>query len=94
MHPNDESVISWISRSQRRFEESQLGNYDWAGMFRDSKNDPRLDVADYMGPMEVRSVDNQRGWGTIATRDVKPGELLLVSKAFDYFTTKDETDGL
>ncbi|GAA5843194.1 hypothetical protein JCM9279_001890 [Rhodotorula babjevae] len=43
----------------------------------------RLDYRDYVGPIRVAQLKKRNGGrGVIATRDIKPGELLLVEKAF------------
>ncbi|OBZ76733.1 hypothetical protein A0H81_03834 [Grifola frondosa] len=82
-HPEDRAVVEWISRSRARLAESGSGKYDWAHMFRTSQKNVHLDVADYVGPIEVRPMQHRGGGrGVVATRDIKLGELLLVSKPF------------
>ncbi|PCH40833.1 hypothetical protein WOLCODRAFT_137031 [Wolfiporia cocos MD-104 SS10] len=82
-HPQDKDVEGWINRSQRRLEEMQFARYDWIGMFKESQRELRLDVADYIGPIQVTQLDGRGGGrGVVATKDISVGELLLVSKAF------------
>ncbi|KAH9912040.1 hypothetical protein B0H21DRAFT_774158, partial [Amylocystis lapponica] len=83
-HPDDKEIPAWIIRCQQRTRESRTGEYDWARLFKLSLTDPHLDdVADYQGPIEVRQVQGRGGGrGVVATRDIKVGELLLVSKPF------------
>ncbi|GAA5922204.1 hypothetical protein JCM3775_003529 [Rhodotorula graminis] len=53
----------------------------------------RLKLRDYVGPIRVAQLKKRTGGrGVIATRDIKPGELLLVEKAFavaDFGTLHD-----
>ena len=44
---------------------------------------PRIDAADYVGPVTTKQMlDKGGGRGIVTTRDVAPGELLLGVKAF------------
>jgi hypothetical protein len=45
-----------------------------------SSDTPRLDTADYIGPVEVKSIEGE-GRGLVTTRDVEPGEQLLCCRA-------------
>ena len=49
---------------------------------------PRLDVADFVGPVEIRSSPSGSR-GLHVTRDVATGELLLVSKSVSVASKKD-----
>ncbi|WVQ81853.1 hypothetical protein IAT38_003980 [Cryptococcus sp. DSM 104549] len=62
--------------------ERNEGRFDWLAMLEavHESGTPSLDVADFTGPVEVRATA-EGGWGLFVTRDVKRGELLLVSKA-------------
>ena len=82
-------LTQWISRCKQRILEQTTGDYKWAALFKewqvkyrkDSIPIPRLDIADYIGPIEVRAMDNRGGGrGVFATRDIKSGELLVCSK--------------
>jgi hypothetical protein len=87
---NDSALPStqWIARCKQRIREQSSGIYEWATLFkewqmkykRDSLPVPRLDIADYIGPVEVRViVERGGGRGVVATRDIKCGELLVCS---------------
>lgn len=76
----------WIARCKQRIREQSSGSYEWAALFtgwrekynKSSIHIPRLDIADYIGPVEVRAVAGRGGGrGVIATRDIKCGELLV-----------------
>lgn len=73
-------------RILRRLEEAEEANYDWSARFQlglDVHAHPRQDAADFLGPWKVERIAGRGGGrGAVATRDIKPGELLLVEKAF------------
>ncbi len=73
----------YVKKCMKRLDEAKSGNYDWLHMLEQSKDAeaPRLDVADYVGPVEIGNVPGKNK-GLIASRDIGKGELLLVSKAF------------
>ena len=63
------------------------GIYEWATLFKewwknykkDSLPIPRLDIADYVGPVSVRAMAERGGvCGVIATRYIRSGELLVL----------------
>ncbi|OBZ70100.1 Protein msta, isoform A [Grifola frondosa] len=82
IRPKEKSVVDWINRTRSRQVES-TGRYDWVSLLRMSKKGAHLDVADYRGPVEVRSMAHRGGGrGIAATRDIEVGELLVVSKPF------------
>ncbi|EOQ99448.1 hypothetical protein E3P92_02619 [Wallemia ichthyophaga] len=66
---------------KRRLERDE-GEFDVTELFKEKQRyiAPRLDVADYIGPIEVKDIDG-RGRGVLATQDVEPGTLMLVGKA-------------
>lgn len=82
---NKEAVTS-VLRMKARLKESNTGEYDWKGMFKigtDFSTKPRLDVGNFVGPIEVVDLKSKGGGrGIRATRDIKVGELLAVEKAF------------
>ena len=41
-----------------------------------------LDIMQYIGPLEARMTEDNRGRGLYATRKIKKGEFLIVEKAF------------
>ncbi|KAG9025957.1 hypothetical protein FRB95_009543 [Tulasnella sp. JGI-2019a] len=78
------SCQKWIEKCRDRVAETRDGAYNWTRLF-DLAGLPghRLDVADFMGPVEVVQIPSRGGGrGVVATRDIKCGELLVVSKAF------------
>ncbi|TBU47221.1 hypothetical protein BD309DRAFT_517231 [Dichomitus squalens] len=82
-HPEDLAAAPWIARCRARRAERHTGQYDWASLFRKAAKDIRLDVADYMGPIEVSQMTNRGGGrGVVAKRAIHTGELLLVAKPF------------
>lgn len=77
-HPQDSAAASWIQRCQARQVEKQTGQYNWVSMFHDAVKKIRLDVADYMGSMEVSQMMARGGGrGVVATKDIETGELLV-----------------
>ena len=70
-------------RCEQRINESNTGTFDMAQLYDEvyENRKRRLDVADYKGPIEVVDVPG-KGKGLVATRDIAPGTLLLVEKAF------------
>ncbi|TYJ51816.1 hypothetical protein B9479_007592 [Cryptococcus floricola] len=67
-----------------RMDEKQSGAYDWLAIFRESLEAgslAELDVPDYTSPAcNVDQIPGS-GRGILATRDIIPGELIMVSKA-------------
>jgi hypothetical protein len=80
-----------LARTSKRLRERDTGVYDFYAMFSDvvaGRPNPRLDVADFAGPVEIRS--SPSGSRSLhATREVEAGELLLVSKAISIASKKD-----
>jgi hypothetical protein len=55
--PKNVDAKTELNKAKRRLLESQTGNYDWKAMHSDVQNGKReLDVADYVGPIEVVDV--------------------------------------
>ena len=75
----------------RRIVEQEQGIYDWDYMWKEArKGITDSDHADYVGPIEVRSCQNSKcGRGLFVTKDVEPGELLLVERAFSAAFAKE-----
>jgi hypothetical protein len=80
----DEEIVALAERARARLREERTGTYDWRDVYgqcrRRGGHLVDVDVAEYVGPVEARRVGLSRGRGLVATRDVDPGELLLVSK--------------
>jgi tetratricopeptide (TPR) repeat protein len=70
-----------------RLDEQSTGKYNIVELY-NQYLDPkvyRLNIADYVGPVKVFQTSDRGGKrGIQVTRDVKPGELLLVTKAFGF----------
>ncbi|OSD04617.1 hypothetical protein PYCCODRAFT_1363850 [Trametes coccinea BRFM310] len=82
-HVGDSSVDSWLDRCRARLRESSTGIYDWPSLFRTAQRKIRLDAADFVGPVKVRRMKHRGGGrGVVTTKDVKTGELLIVTKPF------------
>ncbi|KAG8995510.1 hypothetical protein FRB90_000169 [Tulasnella sp. 427] len=77
------SSRQWIEKCHKRRQENETGNYNWVEMYNTSLSNPRLDVADYKGDIEVVAISSRGGGrGVVTTADVVAGQLLVVSKAF------------
>ncbi|RUS23993.1 hypothetical protein BC938DRAFT_474294 [Jimgerdemannia flammicorona] len=70
-------------RTLERIVEQQFGRYKVLDVFQEARltHPPRLDHADYVGPVHVVQVAG-KGRGIVATQDVRPGTLLMCSKAY------------
>lgn len=91
----DDPIEQGLERCRRRIQEQATGDYDDVGLFRQVQRDGlrRLDVADYIGPVEVAEYPGM-GRGYRTTRDVKAGEMLVVEKALARVEPeKSETEG-
>jgi hypothetical protein len=80
--PDAKEAQTGLRQSVDRLKEQAKGEYDYLALFLQvrEKNQPRLDIADYIGPVEIaRSCQTDRTLKT--TRAVKAGELLLANKA-------------
>ena len=72
-----------LARTSQRLRERDTGSYDLEAMFLDivaGGPNTRIDVADFVGPVEIRS-SHSGSRGLYTTRDVAIGELLFVNKA-------------
>lgn len=78
-----DTVRTWIKKCRNRMAESSDGIYDWTHLFDLANEKPaqRLDVADYLGPVQVVGMPSKGGGrGVVATRDIRCGELLVSSR--------------
>jgi tetratricopeptide (TPR) repeat protein len=75
----DDEVSRLADRARARLSEERTGCYDWRNVYVQCTTCDLPDVAEYVGPLDVREVPG-RGRGLVATRDVEPGELLLVAR--------------
>eukprot|EP01102_Stenamoeba_stenopodia_P001068 TRINITY_DN10941_c0_g1_i1.p1 TRINITY_DN10941_c0_g1~~TRINITY_DN10941_c0_g1_i1.p1 ORF type:complete len:803 (-),score=230.85 TRINITY_DN10941_c0_g1_i1:29-2401(-) len=80
----NEEAVKEIEKIKERLVESSEGRIDYQRLYHESQktNTPRLDCADYVGP--IRSViDHSKDYKKlVATKAIKPGTLLLCEKAF------------
>lgn len=77
-HQEDKDVTVWLEKAKRRIAEQTSGNYDWLKLFKEGGAYHRPDVANYVGPVEVREREGAPDVrGLFTTRDVKAGELLV-----------------
>lgn len=76
------NILATMKRAAHASKQANFGIYDdLDDYFRDGCNGFPPDCNDYWGPIEMRYVDGKRGRGLFLTKDVKEGELLLVSNA-------------
>ncbi|CRG90880.1 Desmoplakin [Talaromyces islandicus] len=84
-YPNLLEANDLLDKCLDRFKEAE-GNFNFIAMEDEAHGHgepPRLDHADYIGPVEIRECsDPAKGRGLFATRDIYQGELLLCEKAF------------
>ncbi|KAJ3055346.1 hypothetical protein HDU99_007580, partial [Rhizoclosmatium hyalinum] len=81
--PNSTDAVHGLQSSFLRIHESKTGDYNLQSLFQASQQPrARLDVADFIGPVQVFHTPTKGGGrGLRTTRTVKPGELLLAVKA-------------
>lgn len=80
--PSNKDAQSLSNKTRQRIREGEEGKYDWAALLKEARTPtPRVDVEDYVGPVQLAygNVSERKCWRT--SRDVKAGELLLASKA-------------
>lgn len=75
------SVKQLQEKIEARLAESEEGPeaLDWPRIYKDAQQTGSPDVADWVGPLEIRSFED-RGRGLCATRGIHAGEVLLVAK--------------
>jgi len=80
-----------LARTSKRLQERDTGVYDFRAMFSDviaGGPNPRLHVADFVGPVGIRSSPSGSR-GLYVTRDVAVGELLFLTKAVSIASKAD-----
>ncbi|PUU76843.1 hypothetical protein B9Z19DRAFT_1194466 [Tuber borchii] len=84
--PENKDAKEKLLRTFRRLQEQRTGEYEFLKMRNEVKEwgDKRgkLDCAEYVGPVRIGDAGG-KGRGLFTTRDVKFGDLLLCSKAFN-----------
>uniref|UniRef100_A0A914Z682 SET domain-containing protein n=1 Tax=Panagrolaimus superbus TaxID=310955 RepID=A0A914Z682_9BILA len=87
--PKNVTVGGDLKRATARLAEQKYGKYDFKAMLLQSKKQkPQLDVADYVGPIEIANIPG-KGRGIVATKNIKEGTLLAVEKAFSSGFSQD-----
>lgn len=83
--PKNVVIAGSIKRMEKRLDETKNGSHDFTKMFEagsQANPDCRLDVANFVGPIQVEKLAERGGGrGIVSTRDIKVGELLLVERA-------------
>ncbi|GAA5891420.1 hypothetical protein JCM8208_002621 [Rhodotorula glutinis] len=102
IHMRIKAARSRQAAAHKLKEQCESGVYDLLA-FEQARDTPlkppcdRLEYQNYVGPIRVAQLKKRNGGrGVIATRDIKPGELLLVEKAFtvaDYGTVLNTSIG-
>lgn len=86
-YPAKKETKAFLLKVDKRLYEKRTGQYDFEEMRRftglERKNEVvKLDYADFIGPVEIQD-SVAKGRGLFTTKDVKFGELLLCTKAFE-----------
>uniref|UniRef100_A0A914Q7I5 SET domain-containing protein n=1 Tax=Panagrolaimus davidi TaxID=227884 RepID=A0A914Q7I5_9BILA len=85
--PDNISSSTQIKRVSDRLAELNHGSFDFKKLCVETEESD-LDIADYKGPIEIADIPG-KGRGIIATKDIKEGTLLVVSKPFASGYKKD-----
>ncbi|GAA6024401.1 hypothetical protein JCM11491_003539 [Sporobolomyces phaffii] len=92
--PDSAEARAGVARVRKLLRQSKTGEFEWLELNRavntlDSRRD--FIVGDFVGTIEVKS-DAARGGGRgiFATKDIKPGDLLLVETSFATGRTKND----
>uniref|UniRef100_A0AC34FWL2 SET domain-containing protein n=1 Tax=Panagrolaimus sp. ES5 TaxID=591445 RepID=A0AC34FWL2_9BILA len=87
--PSNVSFSENLKRATTRLAEQKHGKYNFKAMHLESKKEKaQLDVADYSEPIEIANIPG-KGRGIIASKNIKEGTLIAVSKAFSSGYSKD-----
>ncbi|KAK6515119.1 hypothetical protein TWF506_007465 [Arthrobotrys conoides] len=79
-HPKQLTYAHLGRRAKERYEEMKFGKYNWRMMRQKaSRLESNLDYAEFSHPVKLKKTQNGRRIFT--TRDVKRGDILMVSKA-------------
>jgi hypothetical protein len=76
---NAADANDWLRRALSRIMEQKNGQYDWLKILLESQSNHAVDLAEYVGPVEIVRIPALQGRGMVATRDIKIGELLVSS---------------
>lgn len=87
--PEDKDVLGQLHRTNRRLTEQIDGEYDFAAMSGSAtKDNTALDHASFLGNTKVASAGDH-GRGLFATKNLAPGDIVLIEKAFHATFEKD-----
>lgn len=76
--PEYRDIDGWIARCHERVRESQTGVYDWTRVYKEVQTvGNKVDVSEFIGPIQVGISACGGGRGVVTTRAVKVGELLV-----------------
>jgi hypothetical protein len=76
----EQSIVKLLRVSNVAHEKSRSGDHDLMDFFFRGCIGDIPSYADFVGAIEIRRASSGHGqWGLFATKDVQPGELLLVS---------------
>lgn len=80
--PNNKELLCHLRRTEERVKEQQTGEYDFAAMSKSATKDHTvLDHASFLGNTKVAPAGD-RGQGLFATKNLAPGDIIMVEKAF------------
>jgi hypothetical protein len=78
---DSEPLRQGLQFAKDRIKETETGVYDWSALHQAAKKgDMNSEIGDYVGPIEEKDFPGF-GKGIVASRDVKAGEFLTVSRA-------------
>jgi tetratricopeptide (TPR) repeat protein len=78
LSPGNAEATAGMSRASARLRESASGRYEWTRLFKESQQHPRIDVADFVGPVRVEAIPNRGGGrGIVATKPIHLGDILV-----------------
>lgn len=92
--PRNAQASQLLGRTQSRCLEQTTGKYNFKQLQEEAKKlrPPHLDVATYIGPVEIRQTES-KGRGLFVTKAVKAGDLLLCEKAFSHAHINEGASG-
>lgn len=80
--PKDNDVSAHLDRTEKRLKEQNTGEYDFKAMSNSATKDHTiLDHASFLSNTKIASAGG-RGRGLFATKNVAPGDVIMVEKAF------------
>jgi hypothetical protein len=80
--PGDRDGLTLLSKIQDRLGEQAQGSYDIVNIEKSVSSKLRVDAADFFVNTTVKPSGPNRGRGLFATRDLKPGDLIMTETAF------------